>query len=217
MTLELPEGKAYGLLERAQPIGTYYPAASIEAIPPLSSAEWVDMPDVRYLERWAWDLDQNGYNACTCFGLAHALTFTLARMDSDVMPPKLDALAFYQRWNTRGGVALDAAMNEAMTKGYPIVGGGKVIITEAYDAADIQSLGSAWQRGYFAIFGHGGRRTGHCECGLSLRKNNAAWMIDTRNSWARSWGERGFHSFALGDVALEMFGCGIITDARVEK
>ena len=223
MKLEIPEHRAKGLLPRESRVGELFPCAAIERIPAVSLAEWASQANIRWLEKWQRDYDQNGYSACTIFGLAHAILFLLAKMGftpEELDKINLDCIGFYHRFTNRGGVALDAAIARAMTDGFPIVGGGVVKITEAYDATSLEQIGTALQAGHTAIFG----ADVHCQCALTIelspkasdKTKLSAWLMDVRNSWARSFGENGFHKMDLTDIELDRYGCGIFCDAVVE-
>jgi hypothetical protein len=224
VTIEALEGKLKGLLPRISRVGELVPCAARDRIPAVALAEWTSQPNIRWLEKWARDIDQNGYSACTCAALAHAIMFLLAKMGytkEELDKIVLDWLAFYHGFTRRGGVALDVAISRAMTDGYPIVGGGVVRITEVYDATSREQIGTALQAGHTVIFG----ADVHCQCMLTTelkptasdKTKLSAWRALTRNSWGRSFGDGGFHYTDLTDIELETYGCGIFCSAEVVK
>jgi hypothetical protein len=206
------DGRYYmsGCLERSNPVGALVPLATRDDVPLLPEAQWVQQESLRYLETWQRDINQNGYPACCLASLAHAMQYTMARDGR----PALD-LDWQRAWRKlsggRGGVALDDACRFAMDTGFPLADGsqgGVVKIAEAWDCDSIEGFASGLQRGCFGTFGH----DVHAECATRLTKQNGVWYVDTRNSWGRDWGDKGWHLFPLRNIELRTYGAILIRE-----
>jgi hypothetical protein len=98
-------------------------------------------------------------------------------------------------WRTKPS---DAAYADALTNR----------IYEFYDAGNVQEVRTALALGFLVVFGH----DSHSELMLELEDLNSA---DVANSWATSWGDKGFHPtpFPLNRINWN-YGCFIIRVAQ---
>jgi hypothetical protein len=112
----------------------------------------------------------------------------------------------------QGGAEIGGVLSYAMSHGIPLVdGSGVVIVTEAWDAASREAIVSGLQRGCVATFGH----DVHAECAVTeIVEDSGAEYLDVRNSWGKSFGEQGWHKFALANVEMG-YGSAILRDLEI--
>lgn len=165
-------------------------SAERDSTPVIPRAEWKTQPDKRDYERR--DIYQNGYPSCCPCATARAIELLLALSGrADV---EIDWYAAWKELAPRGGgVALDDAIVYAMTKGFPVKGSKlRVVVTEAFDCPDIESVASAVQRGFAVTFGYF-VPGGHAECAETIVVEGNAVTFRVRNSWGLDWGDKGRH------------------------
>jgi hypothetical protein len=182
-----------------------------EEITVIGSNSWVsqDYEAMRAASE-ARDIDQNGYPACTNAAAACACE-SLCKLDRKPIP----VIDWLQTWKDltggRGGTSLYDNIDYGMTKGYPLVGGGRVKVAEAWDASSVEGVATGLLLGCMVIFGH----DSHCECAKSLVFKDRKWWLDTRNSWGRDWGDNGWHLFPLDAVEIKRYGAVLFREVAI--
>jgi hypothetical protein len=201
-----------GCDERSDSPGDTLPEFELrEGVKVVGPNSWVsqDFEAMRRMSE-ARDIYQNGYPACTNAAGACAAE-SLCKLDGRPVP-KVDWL---QTWKDitggHGGTSLIDNIDYGMKRGYPLEGGGRLVIAEAWDCSSVEGLATGLLLGCMAIFGH----DMHCECAKSLVFKNRKWYLDTRNSWGRDWGDNGWHPFPLDGVEISRYGAVLFREVRV--
>ena len=201
-----------GCLPRMSEPGSFFPlvpeatpGAQVDAIELVPESEYATQESRRVYQQWT--ADQNGYPACCPYALANAMQLLMMILYGKFWP--LDPLKVWKTLSGgRGGVALDAAAEYAMTHGFPRLDGkGVVKIAEGYDCQSPQALASAAMRGCVGVFAH----DVHAECWTRIVMEGRKPKLDTLNSWG-NWGEQGpggfygWHLFALDEAEINRYG-----------
>jgi hypothetical protein len=173
----------------------------------IDRALWEPTPAPRWAERR--DLNQNGYPACCLASLCNAMEIMAVLKGQPHRP--LDWLKAWRKLSGgRGGVALDDAHEFAADTGMPLADGtGVVRILESLDCRTVDEYASGILQGAVGTYGH----DVHAEAALGLAKDSKGrWCLDTRNSWGRDWGDKGWHLFPLSAVELNTYGAILIVE-----
>ena len=179
---------------------------NLESCPIVPKPERITQPSLREIE---WDdIDQEQTSACAVGSFANAMSMLMAKLGRAKTP--LDWYKVYlELTGGRGGVEIGTVLAYAMTKGFPTKDGkSRVVVTEAWDADGREAIVSGLQKGAVATFGH----DVHAEAAITeVVEANGTELLDTRNTWGKSFGEQGWHKFPLADVEMQ-YGAAIIRD-----
>jgi hypothetical protein len=182
----------------------------VESCPIVPKSERVSQESLRSIE---WDdIDQGSYPACCLAATCNAMEFLLAKLGR--AKTKLD---WYKSWlalsGGSGGVEIGVALSYAMSEGIPLAdGSGRLVVTEAWDAASREAVASGLLRGCPVVFGH----SSHAECALTYLTQGGVEYMDVRNSWGKTWNpsEAGWHRFEIQDVEMA-YGAAILREVEL--
>jgi hypothetical protein len=221
--------------ERTSPDGVHHRESySVEAFPngrapKLGSKRFVyedacAWHKVRYLESTPYDgyvfnlevANRNSYVAegigvhnCCLNSFSGCVEFIMGRDNR-----KRQACDWHKFWvevtGGRGGAAVDAACQYAMTKGIPLKdGSGRIKITEAWDVPTLDAIASGLQAGAFAVTCH----DVHAECTVGLVMQGTTAYVQMVNShYEGANAANNWHTFPLSRIELSTYGAMLIRE-----
>jgi hypothetical protein len=198
-----------GAVPRSLPCGVLVPAwyATNETCPAIPRDQWKSTPDMRGYE---WNNRfQNGFPACCLAALSGCPEFIMARDNRKRM-----AIDWHKAWvaltGGRGGAAVDAALQYAMTKGLPLKDGSGVLkITEAWDVPSLDAIASGLLAGAMAVCCH----DVHAECVVGLVMQGTTAYVQMVNShYEGANAANNWHLFPLSRIELSTYGAMLIRE-----
>lgn len=196
-------------------IGSMPVYGDADKTPIIPRSEWQTQAPKRSYEYR--DIFQNGYPSCCPCATSRAIELLLAREGRN--RAEVDWMKAWQTLAPRGGgVPLDDAIQMAMTAGFPVKGGGSVVVTEAFDCPTFEAVASSLLMGYPVTYGYF-VPGGHAECAASLIVNGSKVQCDVRNSWGLDWGDRGWHIVDESAIArgIATFGAFAIREVQLRE
>lgn len=187
--------------------------------PIVPQSQFETQRDLRPYEEWHdCQNDQNGYPACTLASLATRLDFYLTMSMGPRWNGKLD---WHKAWKKLsggyGGVALDSAMRYVEQEGFPIVGGGRVLVLEVWDIPTVAAFYSASWSGHPPWYGRYVRGGGgHAESVVRLIRDHRDLSTEVLGTWGREYGDNGYYRTQITQRDLDAFGAFAIRSAVVQ-
>ena len=177
--------------------------------PVIPRSEWISTEDAK-----PWEYNnryQNGFPACCLASLAGAMEFF-----SVINGRTKIVLDWLKAWKTltggRGGAAVDAALQFAMTTGYPLKdGSGVVKIVEAWDVPSVDAFASGLQRGCTGLACH----DVHAECVTGLDMSGSKPQVVMCNSHHQDLGGANWHLFPVDSIELRRYGAILIREVEI--
>lgn len=202
----LPRVSAVGERFKVWDGGDTCPLIPLDQMKTQDSLEWAEYED----------LDQNGDPSCCLYATGNALEYFLSK--NGHAKSKVDARkAWVECTGGRGGYPIDGALTYLQTKGFPTKDGSdRIFIDEVFDCPTAEAALSAVYMGHLLVYGHF-VPGGHAECGLRIVVTNGIPDLDTRNSWGKSFGQRGYHIVPLANLrqGIPSFGAFAIRSLKL--